>query len=680
MNEDDGALQILLIIDFIFDWARDVYRPTIISQLRTLSGHQGDTLSALADNDVSSLAGDEWTKQIEKWRGSIQYPDQTNTEDDCNIEAWGLLDSKLGPGLGVFRPAWVIESVFQCLYVTKHNVKDLLNSIPKGRTPNALATKAESSLSQNYVLISEDVLSTMEEIWTHKARRQETHGISEGEKLFATIIYHTEISSTWEPRRCISCAVFDREALDELRSFTKRKGGKAALLDAKEFSRENAVNLLHGLQRLNIEASLAAAIACRRQHLREIAGTPSSKQCPTFEFVDTNSVDTFQPAVLAECELISPIYEWRKFASSPKEPADSYLRFSRHSNSLEDTLATPTVSSYFLDSAPSKNEKYILVHQNRGDRRWISNCLCLYQIKPTEGPPSKKELAKALWRACKDDIVHSLGGYNNWKAQQKLKPATPGESQKVWNIIEKWLGELQPLLPETENIEASCTAIRPEDTLVGGDRHSSNQTNPRTSSSSFQALPAISTSSDAAKQTNIALPDSAVSESPSLGFEEDDDAELTATLHKSALTYFAEKCAENLHNASKESMVQGIQENFSSDVGQLAFSIAGKTHSEQNPHTEPKNVLTAANTDAQAKVDEQVQASRTLPSPSNSPSWRSGAPSPVDSEVTMPPLSMTAPYTSPHLLNTWLGSSKRPIELEDDEDPAPVYEKKARSH
>lgn len=680
MNEDDGALQMLLIIDFIFDWARDVYRPTIISQLRTLSGHQEDTLSALADNDICSLAGDQRTIQIEKWRGSIQYPVQTNTEDDCNIEAWGLLDSKLGPGLGVFRPAWIIESVFQCLYLTKHNVKDLLDSIPKGRTPNSLATKAEICLSQNHVLISEDVLSTMEEIWTHKARRQETHGISEGEKLFATIIYHTEISSTWEPRRCISCAVFDREALDELRSFAKRKIRRAVLINAKEFSRENAVNLLHGLQHLTIEATLAAGIACRRQHLCEIAGTPSSKQCPTFEFVDTHSVDTCQPVVLAECELISPIYEWRKIASSPKEPADSYLRFSRHSNSLEDTLATPTVSSYFLDSPPSKNEKYILVYQNRGDRRLISNCLCLYQIKPTEGSPSKKELAKALWRACKDDIVHSLGGYNNWKVQQKLKPATPREPQKAWNIAEKWLEELQPLLLETDNIEASGPAIRPGDTLVGGYRHSSNPANPKTSSSSFQALPAINTSSDAVNQINIALPDSADSETPSSRLEEDDDAELTATLHKSVLTYFAENGAENLHNASEEPMVQGIQGNISSDVGQLTLAIAGKTQPEQNPNTEPKHVLIGANTDAQAKVDEQDQASKTLPSPSSSPSWRSGAPSPVDSEVTTPPLRVAGPYTFPYLLNTSPGGSKRPLELEDDENPAPVHEKKARSH
>jgi hypothetical protein len=232
----------------------------------------------------------------------------------------------------------------------------------------------------------------MEEIWTHKARQQETHGASEGEKLFATIIYHTEISSTWELRRCISCAVFDREALDELRASKNRKGGRAALLNTKEFSRKNAENLLHDLQRLPIEANLAAVIACRRQHLCKLAGTPASKQCPTFEFVNTHD-DIFQPRVLAEYELISPIYDWRKIASSPEEPADSYLRFSRRTFSLEDTLAPPTVSSYFSDSVSPKHAKYILVHQNRG-RRSISHCFCLYQINPMEEPRATKSSRK----------------------------------------------------------------------------------------------------------------------------------------------------------------------------------------------------------------------------------------------------------------------------------------------
>jgi hypothetical protein len=54
----------------------------------------------------------------------------------------------------------------------------------------------------------------------------------------------------------------------------------------------------------------------------------------------------------------------------------------------------------------------------------------------------------------------------------------------------------------------------------------------------------------------------------SSGLEEDDDAELTATLHESALTYFVEEGAENPPNAFEEPMVQGIQGSFASDIGQ----------------------------------------------------------------------------------------------------------------
>jgi hypothetical protein len=229
-----------------------------------------------------------------------------------------------------------------------------------------------------------------------------------------------------------------------------RKGGRAAFLNTKEFSRKNAENLLHSLQRLPIEANLAAAIACRRQHLCKLAGTPASKQFPTFEFVNTHD-DTFQPRVFAERELISPIYDWRKITSSPEEPADSYLRFSRRSFSLEDTLAPPTVSSYFLDSVSPKHGKYILVHQDRGWRS-TSHCLCLYQINPMEEPPSNKELAETLWRTCKDNIVYCLKGHKHSKAQQKLKPATPGEPHTVWAVAEKWLHALQPFIPEADNI------------------------------------------------------------------------------------------------------------------------------------------------------------------------------------------------------------------------------------
>lgn len=52
----DGALQLLLIIDHIFDWARDVYRPAIFHHLKYLSSNDAsDTISIANDSDIFSL-------------------------------------------------------------------------------------------------------------------------------------------------------------------------------------------------------------------------------------------------------------------------------------------------------------------------------------------------------------------------------------------------------------------------------------------------------------------------------------------------------------------------------------------------------------------------------------------------------------------------------------------------
>lgn len=43
----DGALQLLLLVDYVFDWARDIYREDIIRSLRILASGDNDTASTL---------------------------------------------------------------------------------------------------------------------------------------------------------------------------------------------------------------------------------------------------------------------------------------------------------------------------------------------------------------------------------------------------------------------------------------------------------------------------------------------------------------------------------------------------------------------------------------------------------------------------------------------------------
>jgi hypothetical protein len=632
----------------------------------------------MIDNEILSLADDQWMSEFTSWRDSVQYPVQASPEDDYNIEAWGLLDSRLG----VFRPAWIVESVFQCLYITKHNIKDAFESIPMPHKPKPFATMAENALSVNHVLISDDLLSQMEEIWTHKARQQESHGASESEELFATIVYHTEISSTWELKRFISCVVFDKEALDGLRTHSKRQTSHIALTNAKEFTRMNAENLLEGLQRHPIETNLAAAMARRGQYLRKVAGTPSGIQRPTFEFVDAT-----EQHVSVVYDLVRKVYKWRK--TGPEEPVDSCLRFSRHSFSLTNTPEVPTVSSYFSVSVPSKHENFVLVARERYAQgiSFLKPGLCLYQVKPTEDPPSKKELAQALWSACKNDVVYWTDiGYNNWKAQQKLKIAKSAGSKNAWDPVVEWLHEMQPSLI-ADTIEAPNPEVGVQDKPVAAGHDKFNLAKSKNSMLSVQTSSPIDTSNDDAKQSCIGISNCAASEIPSSEFWENEDTELTLMVQESILTYYAERGTENslnssestVHNASEQSIAQGIQGNGPPDIDQGAIVVSGQRQlmPEQNVHPETKHTFTAADSKAQGKIENMDRTSATSLC-SRSPSRRSSPPSLVDSATSTPPMRATSPSPCPPLFVATLSYSKRQLEHEDDDDQLIVYEKKAR--
>jgi hypothetical protein len=63
----DGALQLLLIVDYIFDWARDIYWPSILWRLKALSTvDNSDGITLSSDSDIFSMG-----EHISNW---IQPP------------------------------------------------------------------------------------------------------------------------------------------------------------------------------------------------------------------------------------------------------------------------------------------------------------------------------------------------------------------------------------------------------------------------------------------------------------------------------------------------------------------------------------------------------------------------------------------------------------------------------
>ncbi|KAF7541350.1 hypothetical protein G7Z17_g11978 [Cylindrodendrum hubeiense] len=60
-----GALQLLLLVDYVFDWARDVYREDIIKELRVLASGENEAASGIyTDTDIYSIRQSEVSRQI----------------------------------------------------------------------------------------------------------------------------------------------------------------------------------------------------------------------------------------------------------------------------------------------------------------------------------------------------------------------------------------------------------------------------------------------------------------------------------------------------------------------------------------------------------------------------------------------------------------------------------------
>jgi hypothetical protein len=96
MNRDD-ALSLLLIVDYVFDWARDVYRPSILRQLKSLAiGKAYDQVSLASDSDIFSLG-----RNISNW---IQPPPSAVGELD--LDEWSSISTSVLRYPGILnRPA-----------------------------------------------------------------------------------------------------------------------------------------------------------------------------------------------------------------------------------------------------------------------------------------------------------------------------------------------------------------------------------------------------------------------------------------------------------------------------------------------------------------------------------------------------------------------------------------------
>src|SRR5271156_748325 len=221
----DGALQLLLIVDYIFDWARDIYRPSILRQLRSLaSGEAYDQITLATDSDIMSMR-----RHISDW---IQPPPSTvgpdfDTESTNPTVVPGhqaLLPIQIpNTKLGTLRSASLINSRMVGLYIAEHNVRTFLELAAGTPQNNSHSEKAAREVvsfltrQKELIVLDGDDVDKIDMVWTGKPRiTDETSIPSSTKKFYFLTEFATFTDSSWNIVRQLTYLAVSETAFEIL--------------------------------------------------------------------------------------------------------------------------------------------------------------------------------------------------------------------------------------------------------------------------------------------------------------------------------------------------------------------------------------------------------------------------------------------------------------------------------
>ncbi|RDL40397.1 uncharacterized protein BP5553_00376 [Venustampulla echinocandica] len=216
-----GALQLLLIVDYIFDWARDTYREAIISELRNLA--ENDRPSLGNDSNILSLEGSSFSPEHPQTRGSGDNEEEGPTNPDELSRA--IIQDPLksfDSTYGVLRDASYIRSRFVALHITQDNLSVLMASM---KPPEKVQKTAESILRhlRDMWRVSRQALDTLELRWTGKNRENMSLDSPDGVFLVTTTV-SAYLSPDWEQTRELYYVAVSAGAVDQLFQHANLKG------------------------------------------------------------------------------------------------------------------------------------------------------------------------------------------------------------------------------------------------------------------------------------------------------------------------------------------------------------------------------------------------------------------------------------------------------------------------
>lgn len=494
MTTKDGALQLVLILDYIVDWARDYYRPAIIKQLYSLAtGDSYDEVKLGPDSDVKSRLED-WLSQSGCGPQQCHAAEGAENEHPQTIRTFDIDMLQLPPSqFGMVRP--MTSAMFECigLRITESNVDSFLPSDDAGMTTSACARDLLHQITRWYdiLVVAGAGLDDLEYTWTGDAKP--SHGPTDEhlrDEFCVVLQYRCYVGLDWTVVRELSYLAISLSALPALmeRASTQRK--LPGLHSLENRLRRCPIDVLRSsidcLRSGSPWQVLCSALASTLFHLHPGPERREDDYAPPIVCLMLGNVravhfSAFLRRMVQVASMIKPKSSMSRFRSSPKragmeprgyrkdDPANTFWRPSRRLTQIENVSHDDfscgrciascqnhfKLRSWDQTNPPSRSSyNAVLVASLReedGDRDYQTRHeLCLFIFRDYSGLTENTDFSAVI-----EDLSHEGRIYHAIRHGNFLRDL--GTNALLWNLphpyrpstqaqvceIERWVYERQ---------------------------------------------------------------------------------------------------------------------------------------------------------------------------------------------------------------------------------------------
>ncbi|RYP08292.1 hypothetical protein DL765_008834 [Monosporascus sp. GIB2] len=333
----DDTLQLILIVDFIVDWARDIFRPNILRQLRTLStANYNDTMTFAFDPDVYSLQG-----EVQPWMEGqdidpeelLDVPAADAPSESASEDTSDHLD-RFTTMYGVVRDARQIQSRLRGLIITRDNLETVLQSFENPTAATRFVRSIISLLSRRCVALdSEEVLDAVEDHWSGYTRIRPNR-LDQKPKVYVQFRISFYINPVWEQVRELTYLA----ATDDARELLIQRAGIRGAVRRSRFSPpacrgEDLISAFDRLRQNSVRRDLVSSL-CRRTYMAcfekprtvlAIDNDGAVHEIEESKVTIKQDKDKRSPGVQMQ-GIVHAIYEKHRIGN--REPSEPFLRAS----------------------------------------------------------------------------------------------------------------------------------------------------------------------------------------------------------------------------------------------------------------------------------------------------------------------------------------------------------------